>query len=111
MRSGLILSSGCRIKAIDLQDHGAVTQIAYHESVMHVAALQIGRQFPNSITLMIRGDSQVVSDLLDAIYEVGDRILLVGHSFGGGVVEELSEGFKETADRGRRVGLHRKLLV
>ena len=58
---------------------------------MHVAALHIGRQFPNSITFMIRGDSQVVSDLLDAIYEVGDRILLVGHSFGGGVVEELTK--------------------
>jgi hypothetical protein len=81
-------------QTIDLQDHSAVTQIAYHESVMHVAALQIGRQFPNSITLMIRGDSKVVSDLLDAIYCVGDRILLVGHSFGGAVVEELARDLK-----------------
>jgi hypothetical protein len=81
-------------QAIDLEDQRAVTEIAYRESVMHVAALQIGRYFPNSITIMIRGDSQVVSDLLDAIYRVGDRILLVGHSFGGRVVEELARDLK-----------------
>ncbi len=60
---------------------------------------------------MIRGDSQVVSDLLDAIYCVGDRILLVGHSIGGRVIEELARDFKMTANRRRRVGLHRELLV
>jgi hypothetical protein len=81
-------------RAIDVQDRSAVTEIAYHESVMHVAALQIGRHFPNSVTIMIRGDSQVVSDLLDAIYRVGDRILLAGHSFGGRVVEELARDLK-----------------
>ena len=81
-------------QAIDLQDQRAVTEIAYRESVMHVAALQVGRHFPNSITIMIRGDSQVVSDLLDAIYRIGDRILLVGHSFGGRVVEELARDLK-----------------
>lgn len=81
-------------QAINLQDEHAVTEIAYRESVMHVAALQIGRQFPNSITILIRGDSQVISDLLDAIYRVGDRILLVGHSFGGRVVEELARDLK-----------------
>ena len=82
-------------QAIDLQDQRAVSEIAYRESVMHVAALQIGRHFPNSITIMIRGDSQVVSDLLDAIYCVGDRILLVGHSFGGRVIEELARDLKQ----------------
>jgi hypothetical protein len=82
-------------RGIDLRDEHAVTEIAYRESVMHVAALQIGRQFPNSITIMIRGDSQVVSDLLDTIYCVGDRILLVGHSFGGQVVEELARHLKQ----------------
>jgi hypothetical protein len=81
-------------QGIDLQDQRAVSEIAYRESVMHVAALQVGRHFPNSITIMIRGDSQVVSDLLDAIYRVGDRILLVGHSFGGRVVEELARDLK-----------------
>jgi pimeloyl-ACP methyl ester carboxylesterase len=81
-------------QAIDLQDQSAISEIAYHESVMHVAALQIGRQFPNSITIMIRDDSQVISDLLDAIYRVGDRILLVGHSFGGQVIEELASDLK-----------------
>ena len=81
-------------QAVDLQDQRAVSEIAYRESVMHVAALQIGRHFPNSITIMIRGDSQVVSDLLDAIYRVGDRMLLVGHSFGGRVVEELARDLK-----------------
>jgi hypothetical protein len=81
-------------QAVDLQDQRAVSEIAYRESVMHVAALQVGRHFPKSITVMIRGDSQVVSDLLDAIYRVGDRILLVGHSFGGRVIEELARDLK-----------------
>lgn len=47
-----------------------------------------------TITITIRGASQVISDLHDAIYCVGDRILLVGHSFGGQVVEELARDLK-----------------
>lgn len=82
-------------QTVDLQDEETVTQIAYRESVMHVAALHIGRYFPNSITLMIRGDSQVVSDLIDTVYRRGDRIFLAGHSFGGRVVEELARDLKK----------------
>jgi hypothetical protein len=77
-------------QTVNLQNENRLTQIAYHESVMHVTALHIGRQFPNSITVMIRGDSQVVSDFLDVVYRPGDRILLAGHSFGGRVIEELA---------------------
>jgi hypothetical protein len=73
-------------QTIDLQDQDALSQIAYRESVMHVTALHIGQQFPNSITIMVRGDSQVVNELLEAVYRRGDRILLAGHSFGGRVV-------------------------
>ena len=77
-------------QTVDLQDEEMVTQIAYRESVMHVAALHSGRHFPNSVTLVIRGDSRAASDLIDAVYRRGDRIVPAGHSFGGRVVEELA---------------------
>ncbi len=35
---------------------------------MHVTPLHIGQQFPNSITIMIRSDSQVVNELLETAY-------------------------------------------
>jgi hypothetical protein len=82
-------------QTIDLQDQDALSQIAYRESVMHVTALHIGQQFPNSITIMIRGDSQVVNELLETVYRRGDRILLAGHSFGGRVVEDLAMDLKQ----------------
>lgn len=82
-------------QTIDLQDGDALSQIAYRESVMHVTALNIGRQFPNSITIMVRGDSQVVNELLETVYRRGDRVLLAGHSFGGRVVEDLARDLKQ----------------
>jgi hypothetical protein len=60
--------------------------IAYHESLMHVVAVQVARRFSNSITLMIRGDSEVVADVVRYLYSPGDKIYLVGHSQGGAVV-------------------------
>jgi hypothetical protein len=39
---------------------------------MHVTALHIGQQFPNSITIMIRGNRQVVHELLETVYRRGD---------------------------------------
>jgi pimeloyl-ACP methyl ester carboxylesterase len=44
---------------------------------------------------MIRGDSQVVNELLETVYRRGDRILLAGHSLGGRVVEDLAMDLKE----------------
>jgi pimeloyl-ACP methyl ester carboxylesterase len=57
--------------------------------------LHIARQFPNSITIMIRGDSQVVNELLEAVYSRSDRIVLAGHSFGGRVAEDLARDLKQ----------------
>jgi hypothetical protein len=76
---------------VDLRDEAELNRIAYHESVMHVIALSLARRYPGSVTLMIRGDSGVVTDILDAIYSPGDKILLAGHSFGGGVIEEVAK--------------------
>ncbi len=51
-------------QTIDLQDGDALSQIAYRESVMHVTALYIGRQFPNSITIMIRATVRLLMSSL-----------------------------------------------
>ena len=63
-----------------------MNETAFHESLMHVLAIQISRLFPNSITLMIRGDSEVVVDVVKYLYSPGDKIYLAGHSQGGAVV-------------------------
>jgi hypothetical protein len=79
---------------VDLADEAQLNRIAYHESVMHVIALHVARKYSNSVTLMVRGDSGVVADVLDAIYNPGDKLLLAGHSFGGGVIEEVAKGHR-----------------
>ncbi len=61
-------------------------EIAFHQSLMHVLAIQISRLFPNSITLMIRGNSEVVVDVVKYFYSPGDKIYLIGHSQGGAVI-------------------------
>jgi len=63
-----------------------LNEIAFQESLMHVLAIQIARFFPDSITLMIRGDSDVVADVVKYLYTPGDKIYLVGHSQGGAVI-------------------------
>ena len=77
-------------RAIDLKNETELNRIAYHDSLMHVVALHIGKLFPNNLTLMIRGDSNVVSDTIDLIYVRGDRLFLTGHSFGGRVIGEVA---------------------
>jgi hypothetical protein len=79
---------------VDLDDEAQLNRIAYHESVMHVIALYITRKYPGSVSLIMRGDSVVVTDLLDAIYTAGDTIFLAGHSFGGGVIEEVVKEYR-----------------
>jgi hypothetical protein len=63
-----------------------LNEIAFQESLMHVLAIQISRLFPNSITLMIRGDNEVVTDVIRYLYSPGDKIYLVGHSQGAAVI-------------------------
>ena len=54
-----------------------------------VVALHVGKFFPNNLTLMVQGDSDVVSDVIESIYARGDRLFLAGHSFGGRVIGEV----------------------
>lgn len=77
-------------RAVDLQNETALNRIAYHDSLMHVVALHVGKLFSNSLTLMIQGDSEVVSDIINLVYARGDRLFLAGHSFGGRVIGEVA---------------------
>jgi len=76
-------------RAVDLENETELNRIAYHGSVMHVVALNVGKLFPSNLTLMIQGDSDVVSDMIKSRYVPGDRLFLAGHSFGGRVVGEV----------------------
>jgi len=71
--------------------------IAFHESLMHVLAIQVSRLFPSSITLMIRGDRDVVVDVATYFYSPGDKIYLIGHSQGGAVVGDAVFELKKRA--------------
>jgi len=71
--------------------------IAFYESVMHVLAIQISRLFPNSITLMIKGDSVVVREVIQYLYRPGDKIYLAGHSQGGAVIIDVTHQLKKLA--------------
>ena len=77
-------------RVVDLKDETELSRIAYHDSLMHVVALHIGKLFPSSLTLMIQGDSNVVGEIIDLIYARGDRLFLAGHSFGGRVIGEVA---------------------
>ena len=87
---GSIPNCGQPYRAVDLKNETELNRIAYHDSLMHVVALHIGKLFPNNLTLMIQGDSNVVSDIIDLIYVRGDRLFLTGHSFGGRVIGEVA---------------------
>jgi hypothetical protein len=71
--------------------------IAFYESVMHVLAIQISRLFPNSVTLMIQGDSAVVREVIEYLYRPGDKIYLAGHSQGGSVIIDAAHQLKKLA--------------
>jgi pimeloyl-ACP methyl ester carboxylesterase len=62
---------------------------------MHVLALEIARRFPDSITLMIKGDSEVVADVARYLYEPGDKLYLIGHSQGGAAIADAAVALKE----------------
>jgi pimeloyl-ACP methyl ester carboxylesterase len=70
-------------------------RIAYHDSLMHVLALEIARLFPESITLMIKGDGEVVADVARYLYSPGDRLYLIGHSQGAAAVADAALRLKD----------------
>jgi len=84
-------------RTVDLQDETELNRIAYHDSLMHVVALYVGKLFANHLTLMIQGDSEVVSDIISLVYARGDRLFLAGHSFGGRVVGEVTRDLSKKA--------------
>ena len=77
-------------RAVELKNEVEINRIAYHDSLMHVLALHVGTLFPYNLTLMIQGDGEVVSDMIKIVHARGDRLFLVGHSFGGRVVGEVA---------------------
>jgi hypothetical protein len=77
-------------RTVDLRDETGLNRIAYHDSLMHVVGLHVGKLFPDNLTLMIQGDSDVVSDVINSVYAPGDRLFLTGHSFGGRVIGEVA---------------------
>ena len=72
-----------------------LARVAYHDSLMHVLALEIARRFPDSITVMIKGDTEVVSEVARYLYAPGDKLYLVGHSQGGAVVAEAAVALRD----------------
>jgi hypothetical protein len=79
----------------DARREDELGRIAYHDSLMHVLALEISRRFPESIALMIRGDAEVVADVAEYLYTSGDKLYLVGHSQGGAVVGAAAHTLKK----------------
>jgi hypothetical protein len=78
----------------NLREEKDLERIAFHDSLMHVLALEISRRFPDSITVMIKGDSEVVADVAKYLYSRGDTLYLVGHSQGGAVVADTARELK-----------------
>ena len=72
-------------------------EIAFHESLMHVLAIQLARRFPKSIALMIKGDGEVVLDVIKYLYSPGDKLYLAGHSQGGAIVIDVAHDLKKAA--------------
>jgi hypothetical protein len=79
----------------NLREEDDLNRIAYHDSLMHILALQIARLFPDSITLMILGDSEVVVDVVKYLYSPGDKLYIVGHSQGGAVAADAVHELKK----------------
>jgi hypothetical protein len=73
----------------------ALKQIAYHDSLMHVLALEIARLYSDSITVMIKGDSEVVADVARYLYSPGDRLYLIGHSQGAAAAADAAVTLNE----------------
>lgn len=82
-------------REIDLSNERELNEIAFRQSVMHVVALRVAQIFPNSITLMISGDSEIVNEVIETLYAPGDTVFLAGHSFGGNVIGHVARALKK----------------
>jgi hypothetical protein len=72
-----------------------LARVAFHDSLMHVLALEIARLFPDSITLMIKGDTEVVTEVAKYLYGPGDKLYIVGHSQGATVIADAVHELKK----------------
>ncbi|HEY2986453.1 MAG TPA: hypothetical protein VGL11_01935 [Candidatus Binatia bacterium] len=81
----------------NLIDEEGLARVAFHDSLMHVLGLEISRHIPDSIALMIKGDTDVVTDAVKYLYSAGDKLYLVGHSQGGAVVADAVRELKKAA--------------
>ncbi|MGH7768149.1 MAG: hypothetical protein ACREQP_11885 [Candidatus Binatia bacterium] len=70
-------------------------RIAFHDSLMHVLGLEIARIFPDSITLMIKGDTEVVTEVGKYLYAPEDKLYIVGHSQGAKVIADAVHELKK----------------
>jgi hypothetical protein len=80
---------------IDPFDDNGLNDIAFKESLLNSIGLRIARQFPDSVTFVLRGDADVVADVVRDFYSPGDRIYLVGFSNGGGAIVDGAYLLKE----------------
>ncbi|HEY3306476.1 MAG TPA: hypothetical protein VGL70_23390 [Candidatus Binatia bacterium] len=79
----------------NLLEEKDLARIAFHDSLMHVLGLEVSRLFPESVTLMIKGDKEVVADVVKYLYSLGDKLYLVGHSQGGAVIADAVHELKK----------------
>jgi pimeloyl-ACP methyl ester carboxylesterase len=80
---------------IDPSNDSELNAVAYRESVLNVIGLRAAKQFPNSVTLVVRGDSVVVADTVEHFYNDGDRVYLAGFSNGGSVIVDAAGTLQE----------------
>jgi hypothetical protein len=80
---------------VDIANERELNDIAFHQSVLDVVGLVVGRRFPNSVTLLLSADSDILFAVVEHLYATGDKIYLVGHSFGGAVVGQTAWTLKE----------------
>ncbi|MFQ5681863.1 MAG: hypothetical protein ACE5HC_01195 [Candidatus Binatia bacterium] len=82
-------------RKINPYSDGDLSDVAFHQSNLNVIGLRIGRQFPNSVTFVIRGDSTVVAGTVQRFYTPGDRVYLAGFSNGGAAVVDAAYILKQ----------------
>ncbi len=76
---------------IDSFNNRNLNDLAFNESILNVIGLRVARQFPNSVTFIIRGDYLVVADTVKRYYSEGDRIYLTGFSNGGSAIIDAAQ--------------------
>jgi hypothetical protein len=87
---------------------GDLESIAFSNSGLDSIGLRIAALYPTSVTLvtgfsintvawdwLIRQTAPAVVDFVASVYRPGDRVFLVGHSAGGGIVQDAAEGLRK----------------